>query len=434
MKSATNCSVSTATIRELTTTEAFFLIGDGLYVGYGVTADGALDLDALQRAAIRLSDAHPGLRARIVTDAPTGDAPASPTGAFVARESPTPVAVTRSVGPADGTAPLPDVALAQGSALAGVHVVTDPGGGHLVYLLVHHALADGHHALALLQSLWTAYTAIVTGTEEAPLAPTDFPKPLEDLLTERGYSSASDLPAEAPTVAGAVPAADGAFAAPADEATPALRRIQLTRDETAALIGYGHRAGRTVNQLVSAAFIAATATTRDLGATRVVYGYPVDLRRRLGEPAAGFTEITNALGMAFFQAGSDDAGLDDLAAQVGDALARDLAAGTVQRPLAVGAAVQPPEGSTVAVLTNWGPVPHLPTPPGLTLTDFHPALHVAAGSPSDTAAWDALAATLTIGIVSSFQGRLSIDVSGSAVSDVLVTETLRNLRSFTLGE
>ncbi|WP_133298479.1 phthiocerol/phthiodiolone dimycocerosyl transferase family protein [Tsukamurella pulmonis] len=434
MTTATNLSAPRSVIRELAATESFFLLGDGMYVGYGVRAEGPLDLDALRGAAARLVDAHPALRARIAADAPADSAPggALAGGTFVAGDERNVIAVTESAGPTDGTAPLPDLDLAQGSALAGVHVVTDPDGGRLVHLLVHHALADGHHALALLQSLWRAYTAIVTGADDPLDARTDFPKPLEQFLTERGYPTAAEEPIEAPPLPPLPEGVPAAAPAPAD--APALHRIQLSREESAALIAYGHRTGRTVNQLVSAAFVAATAAARGLGLTGVVYGYPVDLRRRLGDPAADFTEITNALGMAFFQADADEAGLDELAAQVGDGLARDLAAGTVQRPMSVGAAMAPPADGAVAILTNWGPVPHLPTPPGLTLTDFHPALHLAGGAPSDTAMWDAVAATLTIGIVSSFQGRLSIDVSGATLPDSLLPETLRNLRAFTLDE
>ncbi|GIZ99338.1 phthiocerol/phthiodiolone dimycocerosyl transferase [Tsukamurella sp. TY48] len=429
MRSATN--VSPGFIRPLATTESFFTLGGGMYVGYGVVADGPVDLEALRAAAARLSAAYPGLRARITVEDPM-------TGAFVANDGAAPIAVSSSIGEPTGLAPLKELSIAQNRAIAEIHVVTGSGTEQAVYLLVHHALADGHHALALLQALWTSYTAIVTGGDGVLDERSQFPIALEDFLAERGFPT--ELPIEAaatstvdPADAPSATAATGTDAAP-DSGMPALHRAQLSATETAALIAYGHRAGRTVNQLVSAAFIAASATVRGLGASRILYGYPVDLRRRLGEPAAGFTDITNALGMAFFQADSDEASLDELAAQVGAGLARDLDAGTVQRPMSMAFGAEIPEDCAVAVITNWGPVPHLPTPDGLSLTEFLPAFHLDVPAAPGGADWSALAAKMTFAIVSSFDGRLNVDLSGGAESAELATELLRNLRAFALTD
>lgn len=439
MRSATN--VSPAPIRTLAATESFFTLGSGMYVGYGLVTDGPVDLDALAAAADRLGAAHPGLRARIVGDGATERT-------FVRNDDAVPVAVSTSAG--EPTDPIHDLSIEQSRAVAAVHVVTSGGEARAVYLFVHHALADGHHALALLQSLWTSYTAIVTGGDGALEQPTHFPIPLEEFLADRGFSTeplidaaateaatdaatpSTEAQAPAATVPNAAPeVADGAVSAPA---MPALTRVQLTATETAALIEYGHRTGRTVNQLVSAAFIAATAAARGLGASRVLYGYPVDLRRRLGEPAAGFTDITNALGMAFFQADSDEASLDELAAQVGAGLARDLAAGTVQRPMSMAVGGALPEDCAVAVITNWGPVPPLPTPEGLSLTEFHPAFHLDVPPAPGGADWTAMADRMAFAIVSSFDGRLNVDLSGGADPAPLASELLRNLRALALTD
>ncbi|ADG78267.1 Acyltransferase PapA5 OS=Tsukamurella paurometabola (strain ATCC 8368 / DSM / CCUG 35730 / CIP 100753 / JCM 10117 / KCTC 9821 / NBRC 16120 / NCIMB 702349/ NCTC 13040) OX=521096 GN=Tpau_1646 PE=4 SV=1 [Tsukamurella paurometabola] len=329
----------------------------------------------------------------------------------------------------------------QGTAIAQVHVVTGHGAEQAVYLLVHHALADGHHALALLHELWTAYTAIVAGGDGDLAERPDFPVALEDMLAERGYPSEPLIdPAAAepaPTVTTATSA--GHDNAGAGSGVPALTRAQLSAAETTALIDYGHRTGRTVNQLVSAAFIAATAAVRGIGTTRVLYGYPVDLRRRLGEPAAGFTDVTNALGMAFFQAETEEPSLDELAAQVGARLAGDLEAGLVQRPMSMaagpmGAGGALPEDCAVAVITNWGPVPHLPTPEGLSLSEFYPAFHLEVPDGPGAADWAAMAAKMVFAIVSSFDGRLNVDLSGGDNPTPLATEVLRNLRAFTLAD
>lgn len=337
----------------------------GLYVGYCTQVRGKLDSAALAQAFEILRAAYPILSARLVLDhASQPSIEAAPELSAV---------VDEVAGPTDNPLfGLPDL----NDRAAAIHTVRGSDDTAAVTLLTHHAIADGHHSLHLLSELWNCYTACVDGT---PAVPTrhDYPHSLEHLLDQRGIDTGS---------VDTLPDTD-IFGALADVDTPSgppeRVRTRLSAADTAALLATGRSHGTTLNGLVSAALLAATAQSRSVDIDTLHYTYPVDLRTRL-TPRIGYPEGTNVLGMAYFVADPQaDDDLLALARAVTSKLREGVATGAVfagssqfMSAATTGGDFANPEAflSALLVSTNWGVIPHLPTPAELTIEDFHPLM------------------------------------------------------------
>nr|AXL06074.1 acyltransferase [uncultured bacterium] len=308
------------------------------YIGYTVRATGRLDLDALTTAYAAVCHAHPHLAAHLET----GDAG--------------PVLVQSGAGPqvwvrdGDPGRPLTGVELDQHRALSALTVVRE-GDDASVCLLTHHSVADAHHSLAVLATLWSCYTDAVQGVPvDPPCGP--YPRSLEDLLAERGIHAHAPA-AAAPTGPAPEP--------PAAVVRPVVQH-RLTQAQTTALVDLGHREGVTVNGLLSGALLLVEAQVRNLPLTELVLRFTVNLRDRL-TPRVGATEGTNVLGGAGFTV-ADGTGPDPVAIgrALGVRLRAGLADGSVQRSLLdlVNRPAQdarpwdPSRAHAVVSLMNWG--------------------------------------------------------------------------------
>ncbi|WP_433654650.1 phthiocerol/phthiodiolone dimycocerosyl transferase family protein [Nocardia sp. CA-128927] len=378
----------------------------GLYVGYAARVRGKLDSAALAQAFAILREAYPILSARLVLDH------VSQPSIEAAPELS--AAVDEVTGPTDEPLfGLPDLA----DRAAAIHTVRGSDDTATVTLLTHHAIADGHHSLHLLSELWHLYTACVADELTAPHRH-DYPHSLEHLLDQRGIDvGPTVLPDE--NVLGALADVD-------IPSTPPERvRTRLSAADTAALLAAGRSQGTTINGLVSAALLAATAQSRGVDIATLHYTYPVDLRSRL-TPRVGYPEGTNVLGMAYFTADSHaDDDLLALARAITGNLREGVATGAVfagssqfmAAATAQGDSINPAEFlSTMVISTNWGVIPHLPTPPDLTIEDFYPVM------PSNPMT------AVAPYVITTYDGQLTIDTSArSAETSQLLADQLHSL-------
>ncbi|WP_378730356.1 hypothetical protein [Nocardia brasiliensis] len=379
----------------------------GLYVGYCTQVRGKLDSAALSQAFDILRGAYPILSTRLVLDHTSQPS--------IEAAPELPAVLDEVAGPTDNPLfGLPEL----NDRAAAIHTVRGSDDTAAVTLLTHHAIADGHHSLHLLSELWNCYTACVSGTPAAPPRH-DYPSSLEYLLDQRGIDTGSAV----------APPETELFKALADADTPASPpvrvRTRLSAADTAALLVAGRSQGTTVNGLVSAALLAATAQSRGVDIGALHYTYPVDLRARL-TPRIGYPEGTNVLGLAYFVADPQaDDDLFALARAVTGKLREGVATGAVfagssqfMSAATAGGDFATPEGllSTLLVSTNWGVIPHLPTPAELTIEDFQPVMP---NNPMTSVAPY---------VITTYEGQLTIDTSGhSSDTSQLLADHLHSL-------
>ncbi|MFG1798233.1 hypothetical protein [Nocardia sp. NPDC049149] len=390
-------------VRTLAPSEVFYF-RSGVYIGYATQVRGTLDSAALAQAFEILRKTYPILSARLVLD---------PTNQPSIEAAPgLPAAIDEVAGPIDD--PLFGLPELKGHAAA-IHTVHGNGDTAVVTLLTHHSIADGHHSLYLLSELWKLYTACAAYTATAPQRH-DFPYSLEQLLDQRGIDAVpltdlSDLDAFA-----AFPGVDN------PPHPPERVRIRLSAADTVALLATGRSHETTINGLVSAALLAATAQSRGIDIDTLHYTYPVDLRTRL-TPRIGYPEGTNVLGIAHFVADphSDD-DLLALARSVTSTLREGLATGELftgsdQFMSSADELLTSAEGlSRIVVSTNWGVIPRFATPADLTIEDFLPAMPNTLMSP------------LAAHVITTYDGQLTIDTADSAPDESrLLADHLHNL-------
>ncbi|WP_433574406.1 phthiocerol/phthiodiolone dimycocerosyl transferase family protein [Nocardia brasiliensis] len=350
----------------------------GLYVGYSTRVRGRLDPTVLARAFETLRAAYPVLSTRLVQDDESGPA--------IAAVPDVAAALFDVVGPVED--PLHELPDLDGRAAA-IHTVRGGDDTAAVTLLTHHAIADGHHSLHLLSELWKYYTAHAEGAPAAP-ARHAYPHSLEHLLAARGIRTAPALE---------LPDTDGVESLADTSANPAERvRIRLSANETRLLLAAGRQHGTTINGLVSAALLAATAQGRGVDIDTLHYTYPVDLRSRVS-PRIGYPEGTNVLSIAYFAADPhSERDLLALARAVSATLRESIATGTLFTGGAELASMLTPEAlSSALISTNWGVIPPLRTPADLTIEDFHPLMS------------NGSLPTLAPHVITTYDGQLTID-------------------------
>ncbi len=351
---ATRPTSTTTKVRDLAPSEAVHAYGR-LYVGYSCLCGGNLDPRALDDAFAQLQRQHTHLGSLIREtgsgfEFATNNNPPAKVRIF-AGEDPHVQATGRSA------------VFDQTEHLA--YLDTIPSGEHTrVTLFVHHAIADAHHALALLEELWDRYTSLVENDDSVPTEPQPFPAALEYHLATREHpggeiSSGLQPPPKLH--------AQLSFVTRPHVLLPT--RTRLSKAETKALIDHGHDTGVTINALVSAAIIQAHASPPALAG----YNYVVDVRSRV-TPTVAPIEATNMVRSTVFKPAHNEENLTSLARRIGDRLAADLASGVIHSGVAEAAmsAVAPEQSSSTvtAVGSNWGRIAPLRTPAGLRIIDF----------------------------------------------------------------
>ncbi|MGW0002232.1 phthiocerol/phthiodiolone dimycocerosyl transferase family protein [Nocardia grenadensis] len=383
-------------IRPLAPSEQIFAFSE-VFVGYCARMSGRIDLSALAAAFEFLVTAHPILGAQL--------APTEPVGHTLVTSGPPEVVLTVADGDPEQllTGADPD----QRRALGTLHVVRSADIAS-VTLLVHHSIADATHALHLLEQLWHCYVAAAAG--RAPtLPPSRQPMPVEDLLARRGIVR-RPVPGgtEPPRVAPPLPPAHALDANEHPYPPLVTHRCRLSREQTGALVAYGHRVGVTVHSLVAAALLLTESEARQLPVDELLCSYSVDLRRRV-RPSIGPIEGTNVLGFAGYRPGpGTEATLPALARGVFHALRADLASGHIQQtPLQLPDTLAAPPANPfdTVMTTNWGRLPRLSVPT-LRIHDFRTTM-IAKPDPTGRRPPQAGGGT---SIITTYDDRLSVEI------------------------
>ncbi|WP_280319537.1 phthiocerol/phthiodiolone dimycocerosyl transferase family protein [Nocardia wallacei] len=168
-----------------------------------------------------------------------------------------------------------------------------------IVLVIHHGIADGRSAFAVLDEMWQRYTARLRGTPVPVSAPAEMPRAVDDRLVEtisvadiedlldRMRSMLTAPPAMLPKTTGSG-AARGFLVA---------ERIELGERETAAFVAAARAAGISVNSLLSGCAVHAVRGLLDgPGDLPMVCGYAADLRSALDPRLPDSTVLNCASG------------------------------------------------------------------------------------------------------------------------------------------
>lgn len=343
----------------------------GMPLFIGSTVRGGLDVPALRRVIADLAAAHPLLRSEQVD--------VEGARCFRRDDSYRP-RLTITEG---GEPEYLDLVNSRQDWTAGLfhaHLLRD-GEHERIVLAIHHGIADGRSAFALLAELWERYTAQVTGapaphanpgqslpeamdTRLARIVSAEEVAGLLDVLRAGAEMKTSDLtPRQLP------PLGDGAHRP--NRLT--LDRIELDDIETAAVIAAARVHGVSVNSLVAGAAFAAFRARLEpsAGALPMVCGHAVDIRANLVPPLPASTVLNCVSGVGTFALVEADADPIVLAHAVAtgmrasverkEALLMMLATQRVVDPATAALLSAPP---TFAI-SNIGRVPALSIPPRL---------------------------------------------------------------------
>ncbi|MGK8520838.1 phthiocerol/phthiodiolone dimycocerosyl transferase family protein [Nocardia asteroides] len=342
----------------------------GMPLFIGSTVHGVLDVPTLRRVLAELAAAHPLLRSEQVVDAG---------GAQCLRRD---------------DSYLPRLAVTEGGESEYLELLNTPqdwnnglfhahlfraGDRDRIVLIIHHGIADGRSAFALLAELWERYTAHVTG---APAPRRNSDQRLPEAMDTRLARIVSDA-----EVAGLLNVLRAGAAMMSPELAPrhlpehgarpggglTLDRIELDDAETAAVVAAALAHGLSVNSLIGGAAFAAFRAQwpPSAGTLPMVCGHAVDVRADLVPPLTASTVLNCVSGAGTFALVDAEAGPVEL----GHVVAAEMRASADRRE-ALGvmlAAQRVTDPATAALfsaqntftISNIGRVPAHSTPPGM---------------------------------------------------------------------
>ncbi|MGW7141605.1 phthiocerol/phthiodiolone dimycocerosyl transferase family protein [Streptomyces xanthophaeus] len=166
------------------------------------------------------------------------------------------------------------------------------GDHHRVVLGVHHGVADGRSAFALLAEFWRTYTALAAGARPTPERRDELPEAVDVRLAgtfpdreigvlAENLAAAAEEQVHPP--AGLVPeAADGPGRPPAARRF-VVDRLEFGPEATEAFVTAARDRGATVNSMVTGLLLTAVRAQLSpaTGPLAMVCGHGVDLRTRL---------------------------------------------------------------------------------------------------------------------------------------------------------
>ncbi|WP_459959168.1 phthiocerol/phthiodiolone dimycocerosyl transferase family protein [Nocardia sp. IFM 10818] len=257
----------------------------GMPLFIGSTVRGPIDPAVLGRVLTELAANHALLRASVVTD---------PAGAqrFVLTDGYQPALEVIDAA-AGHYRKLVNSPREWHTGLFHAQLLREPDRTRIV-LILHHGIADGRSAFALLTELWRRYTAHLAGSP-LPLSNSDHTlipgvdtqlaalfgdETVEAFLARVRTTAAGMDPAAAPRT---LPRDGDGVGDPSERL--AMRRIELTAEHTTAVIATARAQGLSVNSLLSgAAMAAARAEFPEPGPLPLLCGHAADLRSELSPP------------------------------------------------------------------------------------------------------------------------------------------------------
>ncbi|MEU8896712.1 hypothetical protein [Nocardia sp. NPDC048505] len=344
----------------------------GMPLFIGSTVRGDLDTAALRRALAELAAAHPLLRSRVLD----ADGPAR----FVRDDDFRP-RLHLAEGGADEYRKLVNTQRDWSDGLFQAHLLRE-GDRQQVVLVVHHGIADGRSAFALLAEFWQRYTAL-RAPGSVPVPPPlsqDLPEAVDTRLAALlSAAEVADFLAQVRAMAAVLGPESAQRTLPRTGAGPDplgrfdMRRIELDPARTADLVATARAAGVSVNSLLTGAALTAFRAQFDAaaGAVPMFAGHAFDVRGDLEPPLPERVILNCASGVgtpAEVPAGADPLELARVVAGAMAEVVRQRQAAVfllaAQRADEVTAAVlsAPP---TVAI-SNIGRLPAHSLPAGLT--------------------------------------------------------------------
>ncbi|MFQ6393751.1 phthiocerol/phthiodiolone dimycocerosyl transferase family protein [Nocardia sp. KC 131] len=271
----------------------------GMPLFIGSTVHGRLDIEILRRVLDELAAAHPLLRSRVVTDA-------DGTMSFHRDDRYRP-RFDITEGDEVEYVNLVNTQQDWRDGLFRAHLLRGDDRDQLV-LVIHHGIADGRSAFALLAQLWRQYTAHAAGT---PLPQPDSDQGLPEAIDNQLATVVSDIEIDA-----LLDEVRSATATMSPESAPralpkdgdglgddplgrlALQRIELDAEETASFVGAARAQGISVNSLLTAAAMIAfrSRLEGDAGPLPLFCGHAVDLRSEANLPVGTILNCSSGAG------------------------------------------------------------------------------------------------------------------------------------------
>ena len=338
----------------------------GMALFVGSTVEGELDPELLRRVLAELVAENPLLGCRNIED----------TGVSMLRyaEGYRPV-LTESRG---GEIEYVDLVNRPPDWRAGLffaHLFRD-GVESRVVLVIHHGIADGRSAFALLDRMWRRYTAHLQGAPLPVVAEYELPQAIDERVAAIiSDTEIAELLDGMRTIMGEPPARlprDGT--AGPGRGIFAAERIELEPEVTAGFVAAARTAGTGVNGLLSGCALAAVrAEIGGTGALPMVCGYAADMRSSLDPSIPDETVLNCASGWGTLLAVAESADPFELGRIVHDDVraavdrrdpARLALAGRHIRDEATAAMLA---GQPSIALSNIGRIPEHVVPEGIRL-------------------------------------------------------------------
>ncbi|GGW67145.1 hypothetical protein GCM10010503_50330 [Streptomyces lucensis JCM 4490] len=254
-----------------------------------------------------------------------------------------------------------------------------------VVLGIHHGVADGRSAFALLDEFWRYYTALAAGADPAPERREELPEAIDTRLAGAFPDAELDALVDAIAQGGAADAKPATL--PTDAVgrpgrPDAARRFVCDRLEfppriTDAVVAAARARGVTVNSLVTGLVLTAVRArlAPEHGPLTMTCGHGVDLRTRL-TPHLPLSTVLNCITglQTTLAVGHDDrpeAVGREVSGQVAGALARRDPERFLLAALRAGArGVAVPVPVVSYGISNVGRIPAHPVPEGMELLRF----------------------------------------------------------------
>lgn len=270
----------------------------GMPLFIGSTVHGSLDVEILRRVLDELAAQHPLLCSKPVAD-PDGTMRFHRDDGYRPRLDITDGGEVEYLNLVNGPRDWRD-------GLFRAHLLRDGDRDQLV-LVIHHGIADGRSAFALLEEMWRRYTAHATGTA---VPQSDFDRNLPEAIDDQLAAVIGDAEVtEWLEQVRASVALMGLESAPRTLPNDgvgndplgrfAVQRIELDAKETDVLIEAARAHDLSVNSLLSGAALVAVRSQLEpaTGPLRMVCGHAVDVRSELVPPLPVHTILNCASGL-----------------------------------------------------------------------------------------------------------------------------------------